>query len=424
MTARNAILGLCLLLAAARAGAGEIVLGMSGAFTGPSRGLGIELYRGSFAYFAEVNRQGGVHGNTIRILAYDDRYNPKDAIDKTIRLVDNDNVFLLYGYMGTPTVTRILPLLKKYEDQDIVLFFPFTGAEPQRRHPYDEFVYNLRASYHQEMARLVDQLVELGRTRIAVFYQIDAFGRSGWEGVRKQLAAHDLTMVAEATYPRGAQHADSFKPQVALLRQANPDAVIAIGTYSASAGFIRDARDEGWTDVPIASISGVDSDNLLELLLARGKTTGKEYTANLVNTQVVPSYHDTTLPAVAEYRQLMERHQPRPPAALLDDAYQAPVHSFISFEGFLNAKLLVEVLRRLGPQPHRSRIKAAVESIQDFDLGLGKSALRRGPDQVPLDVRVWFDKQRHQGLDEVYFTRVHEGRFVPLAGSDWQRWRK
>ncbi len=108
---------------------GEIVIGMSADFTGSSRELGIELYRGSQAYFEKVNRAGGVHGNTIRILAYDDRYDPQHAIKNTVRLLEQDKVLLLYGYVGTPTVARILPLLKLYQRQDAYLFFPFTGAE-------------------------------------------------------------------------------------------------------------------------------------------------------------------------------------------------------------------------------------------------------------------------------------------------------
>jgi branched-chain amino acid transport system substrate-binding protein len=388
--------------------AGDIVLGMSAAFKGPSRGLSIELYRGSLAYLAEVNRTGGVHGNTIHIKAYDDGYNPKDAIDNTIQLVEKDKVFLLFDYMGTPTVTRILPLLKKYEDHSLFLFFPFTGAEPQRRYPYDAFVFNLRASYHQETATLVDHLVAIGRKRIAVFYQIDAYGRNGWDGVRRQLRKYGVDIVAEATYPRGTPYSADLGSQVALLRRANPDAIISIATYAAGAAFIRDARDAGWTDIPIANISGVDSDNMLTKLLESGKAAGKDYTGNLINSQVVPSYDDLALPAVREYRKLMDRHRPMPPRELLDQDYHGPAHSFIGLEGFLNARLLVEILRRLGPEPKREHIRKVVESIQDLDLG--------------IDARVLFGPEQHQGLRAVYCTRIEGGHFVPVADEDWQRW--
>jgi branched-chain amino acid transport system substrate-binding protein len=141
----------------------EIMAGMSAPFKGPSKGLGIELYRGSMAYFDQVNSEGGVHGRKIVIKAYDDGYIPVPAVENTVRLIDKDNVFLLFDYVGTPTTTRCLPLLKLHRDQSIFLFFPFTGAEPQRQPPYSEFAFNLRASYYQETGGLVDHFIKIGR---------------------------------------------------------------------------------------------------------------------------------------------------------------------------------------------------------------------------------------------------------------------
>src|SRR6185437_2369259 len=117
-----------------------------------------------------------IHGKPIVIRAYDDGYNPIPAIENTIRLIEQDKVFLLFDYMGTPTTTRVLPLLKKYHDnqREVYLFCPFTGGQPQRQAPYNEFVFNLRASYQQETAALVDHFVRIGCKRIAVFYQVDA----------------------------------------------------------------------------------------------------------------------------------------------------------------------------------------------------------------------------------------------------------
>jgi branched-chain amino acid transport system substrate-binding protein len=195
----------------------DIVIGMSAAFTGPSRALGIELYRGSMAYLEPVNRRGGIHGKKIAIRAYDDGYNPTPAIRNTIKLIDDDDVFLLVNYVGTPTVTRVLPLLKNYRKKHVYLFFPFTGAEPQRQPPYSDFVFNLRASYQNETAGLVDHFVRLGRTKIAVFYQADAYGRAGWQGVRDALARHGLTINREATYRRGTEFSASLKQQLEIL---------------------------------------------------------------------------------------------------------------------------------------------------------------------------------------------------------------
>ncbi len=381
----------------------EIKVGMSAAFSGPTRGLGIELYRGSMAYLTHVNENGGVHGNTIRIVAYDDGYNPAPTVRNTISLVDRDNVFLLFDYVGTPTVTRILPLLKKYNTgRHVFLFFPFSGAQPQREYPYGEYVFNLRASYRQEVEALVSYLVSTGRSRIGVFYQIDAYGRSGWEGVQRSLAKYNLKMVGEATYYRGTTYDSSMKEQVNILRSADPDAIVSVGAYQACAAFIRDARNAG-LNVPIANVSFVDSENQLKLLLRTGKKTGRDYTKNLINSQVVPSYEETDLPAVQQYRELMMKHNIMPPDHLTEEDYTPHKFSPVSLEGFLNAKMLVEILQRLGPDPSGSRIKEVVEGIRDYDLGIN----------VPVN----YGPKCHQGLDVVFLTTVENGKFVPIP--DW-----
>lgn len=358
-------------------------------------------------YLEHINRKGGINGKKVIIKAYDDGYNPTPAIANTIKLIEDDNVFLLFSYVGTPTVTRVLPLLKIYSDRFAYLFFPFTGAQPQREPPYDQFVFNLRASYRQETEGLVDHFVALGRKRIGVFYQADAYGRSGWDGVRRALARHGLTMVGEATYQRGTDYDQRLKSQVEILKAARPEAIISIGAYAACAAFIRDARDASW-HVPIANVSFVGSERLLHLLLQSGKRTGRDYTVNLINSQVVPSYADTSLAAVRTYRELIDRYNPMPPPQLVNSNYQPLRYSFVSFEGYLNAKLLVEILSRMGRVPEPARIKEVVENIQDFDLG--------------IDTPVSFGRHRHQGLNRVYYTMVEQGEFAPL--TRWERWKK
>lgn len=381
---------------------GEAIrIGMSAAFSGPTRGLGIELYRGSMAYLSQVNQAGGVYGRKIDIIPYDDGYNPLPTIKNTIELVESKNVFLLMDYVGTPTVTRMLPLLKKYSNRHMFLFFPFTGAQPHREYPYGQYVFNLRASYRQEIEALVNYLVLCGRRRIAVFYQIDAYGRSGWESAKRALAARGLKMVGEATYYRGAKYSDSMNQHVDILKAAQPDAIISVGAYAACAALIRDARDKG-LDSPICNVSFVDSESLLKLLMETGRKRHKDYTKNLINSQVVPSYEEATLPAVAEYREAMKTRGISPPARVMKQAYTPHEYSPVSLEGFLNAKMIVEIFRRLGPGPDRSKIRRVVEGIRNYDIG--------------INVPVSFGPDKRQGLDVVYLTTVEDGRFVPLMG--------
>ncbi len=380
----------------------QIALGMSAAFSGPSRGLGIELYRGAMACFSHINSTGGVNGRKVVLKTYDDGYQPTPSVENTVKLTLDDQVFALFGYVGTPTVTRVLPLLKKFQDEKMFLFFPFTGAQPQRQPPYGEFAFNLRASYRQETKGLVDKFVSIGRRRIAVFYQADAYGRSGWAGVRQALDRYDEQIVGEATYRRGQKFTSSMRQQVGILKAAKPDAIICIGAYAACAAFLRDAVDQGLR-APIANLSFVGSENLLNLI-TDGQQDNPHYTDLLVNSQVVPSYEDVSIPAVREYRELMERYDPQPPGELLKEDYRPFPYSFVSLEGFLDAKLMVEILRRLGNRPTRNHLEYAVYSIRNFDLGVG----------VPVS----FSANRRQGQGRVYYTVVDGGRFVPL--DDWK----
>ena len=152
----------------------------------------------------------------------------------------------------------------------------------------------------------------------------------------------------------------------------------------------------------MANLSFVGSENLLKLLL-EAHEDAEPYTRLLVNSQVVPSYEDITIPAVREYRDLMSRYDPQAPEELVKEPYSPFPHSFVSLEGFLDAKLMVEVLRRLGGNPSRTGLEQAVFSIKDFDLGIGE--------------QVSFGPDRRQGLQRVYYTMVEEGRFVTL--DDW-----
>ncbi len=384
----------------------RIVLGVSAAFSGPSRALGIELYRGAMAHFARVNEAGGVHGREIVLKLHDDGYQPDPCVENTIALMRDESVFLLFGYVGTPTVTRVLPLLKKHRERRMYLFFPFTGAEPQREPPYGEFAFNLRASYRQETAGLVDNFARIGRRRVAVFYQNDAYGRSGWAGVREALAARGESIAGEATYRRGDPFEASMRRQVEILAARRPDAVICIGAYAACGAFARDAERLGLR-VPVANVSFVGSENLLALV--RGASDDPDRSARfLVNSQVVPSYEDDALPAVREYRDAMARYDPRPPADVdllaQGEPYETIPRSFVSLEGFLNAKLMTEILARMGSRPDRARLEDAVFAVRDHDLGVGE--------------RVSFGPNRRQGMQRVRYTVPEGDRFVPL--EDWE----
>jgi ABC-type branched-subunit amino acid transport system substrate-binding protein len=384
---------------------GELVFGMSAAFTGANAEMGIEFYRGIMAYIDHFNAQGGASGWTIRVVPSNDGYNPLPCFKNTVNFVENTDVFALFAYLGTPTTTHILPLLRRFQSRDTLLLFPLSGAQPLRVAPFGRYVYNLRASYFQETAGLVDNLAAVGRRRVAVFYQNDAYGRTGWDGVRRALERQGEKIVSEASYHRGATYEQDFSHEAAAIMEGNPDAVICIGTYASQAGFIRDMRNAGH-DIPVAGVSFSDSDKMLELLTLEERRAGRSYTGNLICSQVVPCYEDLTLPGVRFYRELMDKCKNTPEVA--NSSYSPRRFSYVSFEGFLNAMMLGEIVKRMADDPRRERIPEVMNTIRDFDLGIGE--------------RVTFGPDRHQGLNTVYFTTVVNGRLQLIR--DWSGWSR
>ena len=269
-----------------------IIIGVSNVQTGPSKELGQDLVRGSRSYFDLVNSDGGVFGRQLSILLKDDKYEPDPAVKNTNELIGEAKAFFLFDYVGTPTLTRTLPLLRYYQSENIVNVAPFTGADPQRLPPYNQYVFNIRASYREETRALVRYFHSKGFTKLGIFAQADAYGKSGELGVVDALAEFGLKVVRVVTYTRNQPFEGDMSAQVKLLRDAGVDAVVAVGVYGPAAAFIRDARMSGW-NVPIANLSFVNASEMLQTLRDGSKAAGKDLTVDLINSQVVPSPDDS-----------------------------------------------------------------------------------------------------------------------------------
>jgi len=297
----------------------QILVGQPAAFSGPSAGLGVETWRGATAAFEAANDGGGVQGRKIVLVVSDDGYDPERAVPAVRDLADK--VFALFAGVGTPTLVKVLPVVLEHFPKDNLFYFaPVTGAQPQREPPYDKVVFNLRASYRQETEAIIEKLHSEGRGRIGVLAQDDAYGQSGRDGVRRALKKFGLDIAAEVAYPRGQRFEVSNADKVEVLKKAGVDAVVAVGAYQACAGFVRDAR-EGGLAVPIHNLSFVGADQMLSLLRAEEKRSGRAFTTNLVNTQVVPSYLDNA-PMARSYRAAIDRYSPTTPTGVGDGSYR------------------------------------------------------------------------------------------------------
>lgn len=296
---------------------GPIVLGQSCALTGPSAQLGVQFSQGAKLYFDQLNAQGGIGRRPVELRTLDDGYEPDRCVANTQKFLADD-VMALFGYLGTPTSMAALPLLQKAK---VPLIAPLTGAAGLRDPKLAQMVFNLRASYADETALMVKQLVSLGLKKIAVFHQNDAYGQSGLDGVTQALQSHGLKPVGAATVERNSQ--DVSKAVKALV-PLGADVIVQVGTYAASAAFVRAARQAGYGG-QFYNVSFVGTSALAQAL-------GKE-AEGVVVTQVVPSPYKTSHPLAREFQAALQKN-----GASLQPNYS-------SMEGYLAARVVGEALK-------------------------------------------------------------------------------
>ena len=327
----------------------SILIGQSAAFTGPAAQLGIQLRDGAKLWFDYVNASGGINGRRIEFRSRDDKYESKLAAENTRKLIEEDDVFLLFAYVGTPTSQAALPI---FTAARVPFVAPFTGAELLRT-PFNRYVFNVRAGYFDETEKIVDQMTRSGLKRFAVFYQNDAYGQAGLEGVKRALARRNLEIAALGIVERNTTN---VAEAVKTINAAQPEATVMISAYTSVAEFVRQMKAAG-SGSQFCNVSFVGSTALAEAL-------GKDGNGVII-AQVVPFPWSPLTPIVKEYLDLVKR------AGNVDV-------NFSSLEGFIAAKALVEGLRRTGKEPTRAKFITAMESMTNYDIG--GFAVRFSPD--------------------------------------------
>jgi ABC-type branched-subunit amino acid transport system substrate-binding protein len=318
----------------------QVLLGQSAAFTGAAGELGTEMRAGALAYFNSVNAQGGVNGRRIVLKSLDDRYEPTNAAAATKQLIEDDKVFALFGYVGTPTFNAAAPIIK---DNHVPLVSAFTGAE-SLRDPMIRYVFNVRASYFDETEQIVQHLTAMSVDKIAVFYQNDAYGQAGLAGVERALKKRNMTVIEKGTVERNTT---DVKKAVETIGKAKPQAVVMISAYKSCAAFIKEMKKAG-NNPTFWNVSFVGSKALAKELGNEGR--------GVQISQVVPFPWDNSIPVVREYSRLIG-----------SDGKSQP--NFSSLEGFISAKVIVEGMRRAGRNLTRESLIRALETMDPYDVG-------------------------------------------------------
>ena len=346
-----------------------IVLGQSAAFTGPAAQLGIQMNAGTKAYFDHVNAQGGVFGRKIEIKTRDDRYEATLCVENTKKFIEEDKVFALVSYVGTPTTVAAMPV---FTGAKVPLVGPFTGAEALRS-PVNRYIFNVRASYYDETEKIVEQLVSTGNHKIAVFYQDDAYGQAGLKGVQIAMDKRNLKIAALGKVERNTIKVEDA---VTSINAVEPDGVEMISAYTSITEFVRQMKKAG-SSTQFHNVSFVGSKALADALKDEGH--------GVAISQVVPFPWSPSVTIVKEYQDVLTK------AGNTD-------FNFSSLEGYIVGKVMVEGLRRAGKDLTREKLVTALEGMNNVDIG---------------DFVVGFSPTNHSGSKYVDLTMIGRGgKFV------------
>lgn len=321
--------------------ASTILIGQSVPLSGSNKELGEDIRNGALAYFRKVNDAGGVNGRKIELVSIDDANNVKQAGENTRKLVTENGVFALFGY-ASATLSR--PALPIVEENKVPFLSPFTGADPMR--VFNKHVYNMRASYADELEKIVDHYTLFGIKRFAIVYYDDVVGKENLAAVERALKKRNLSAVSFAAFK------DRAKPDidggVKAVIKGNPEVVIFTTLFKATSDFIKLAKKSGATSQMVSNSFPGSSPLAREL--------GKDG-VGVAMAQVVPPFSKTSLPVVAEYRAAIEKQLGR------------KEYSFTSLESFIAAKATVEAIRKAGPKLTRESFMQALDGMSNFDAG-------------------------------------------------------
>ncbi|MBR0565074.1 ABC transporter substrate-binding protein [Azoarcus sp. L1K30] len=338
-----AIFALVIVGAVPGAAAGEIVIGQVAPFSGTLAPTGNDVRLGIQAYFSRINAEGGIRGNTLRLVSRDDGYRVEDTLKQTTALIEHDAPVALVGFVGTGNVDA----LRKAGTLDragIPLVGVRSGASVLRK-PVPERIFHTRASYAAEVDTIVRQMSVMGLKRIAVFHQNDPFGEDGVSAAQAALSAARIELVATGAYEKGGTEVAAA---VEKITAAKPDGVILVANTAASAAFVKAMRERGSAAMVIA-LSVTAGPQVAEAI-------GNTLAHGLGIVQVVPKPQSI---AYAITRQLDED---------LKRIGSKTSANHTVLEGYIMAKVLVEGIRRAG-EPTPARIVAALNGLGSYDAG-------------------------------------------------------
>ena len=322
----------------ARAQSQTLKVAATFANTGVEGFNGQGLHQGAKAYFDAVNRAGGINGRHIELLAADDEFNAAKARDNARKFAADANVLALIHPQGTRQTGEIMQAIK-----DLPVIGPNTGAAALHRSGARN-VFWVRTNYDLEVERLVRMADNLGLNKLGLVYPDDPFGQAVLESFNIALAKRKIEAVGVASTPGTASL--EVGPAAAKLAKL-PVQVLVMSLAGATPAFYSAYRNAGGASMCFGLSVGGTANNVAQL--AKGVTRP-------TFSVVVPAPNANKFELVRHYRRDMQ-------AA----GYEG--ESLVSLEGYVDALVLAEGLRRAGPKPDRESLTAGLEGLSNFDIG-------------------------------------------------------
>lgn len=331
---------LCTLLGISTAWAQDIVIGQSVPLSGSNADIGRDMRDGALAIFNKINASNQLGGRKIQLVTLDNANNRQRAAENSQQLI-SQGALALFGYNSATNSVDALPLVA----QNSMLFLaPFSGSLSLRSHPN---VYTIRASYKDETLEILESKRAVGSNKAVVVYYDDEVGRSNYEAVASTFAEQGLERPRGVAVKRGGAAVNAAV--VDAIAKDNPHYVLATTQFNVVGEFLKIANDKG-VPIPVAALSFVNPDELVASVgnLARGT----------VVAQVMPSPRSSNQISVPLMKECAEALSTLNGAKL----------NYTSLESCIGAKVLVEAIKKAGPQVTRSSLLQAMGNLGRVDL--------------------------------------------------------
>ncbi len=320
---------------------GPLKIAQSTALTGPLGELGSAMHQGAKACFASINAKGGVNGRTIELNVLDDGYDVKRSLANVTGFLEDRSNFALFNCMGTPMIEAMLP---KVIESGIPFFAPFSGALSVR--PANaRNVFHIRASYADEAEQLVQHLATVGIKRIAIAYQNNSFGKEVFDAAQRSMAKHQLPATAIVTVENNSSDAAAAASKIAASK---PDAVLIGLAGKPTVDFVKAIRAQQ-KGLPLYALSIMGAAATL-------KAMGDD-AIGIAVSQVTPLPTNANAAVVREFQQAWKA------------AGVTLEPSHLALEGYINARVFAEALRRAGKGPTRASFIDSTWGLKKYDLG-------------------------------------------------------